>query len=298
MCRMKVQCPTNDDGTPMTNRQRRMNKFVARLCELLSQLRTEDRHRTNGNCISDEAARQRQQLWQNITNDAVEDQPYGQWLTEGKWHLTELPETRTVENVANIEKKESRIPTKKLRRKGEKLAKDKMHEDMRNGGVAARKAVKGALGAKKEYVQPTHTIQVEGGVTSNPSEVHKAFAEEWPKKVFRLHMQKLEWEEFKKTYGQCIPQAPYKQGGINGEDLLKVVQGMGRTVPGLDGWRIHELKALGLDVWTQRARIVKVQLKTGKVLASYKQVNTPMMPKSKGTEKITDHRGLAIFSIL
>ena len=161
-----------------------------------------------------------------------------------------------------------------------------MQEAMRSGGVAAHKAAKGALGAKKEYVQPTHTVQTEDGVTSNPGEVHQAFAEEWSRKVFRLQRQKPDWEEFKKMYGQDIPQVPYRQGDIDGEDMLKVVQAMGKTVPGLDGWRIHELKALGLDAWTQRARIVKVQFQTGKVPASYKQVSTPMMPKTKGTDKL------------
>ena len=61
---------------------------------------------------------------------------------------------------------------------------------------------------------------------------------------------------------------------------------------------IHELKLLGVEAWTQRARIVEVQLKVGKAPESYKQVSTLMMPKTKGNEKIMDHRGLAIFSIL
>ena len=80
--------------------------------------------------------------------------------------------------------------------------------------------------------------------------------------------------------------------------MYKIVQRMGKTVPGLDGWRIHELKLLGREAWKQRARIVEVQLTVGKVPANCKQASTPMMAKSKGTEIIMDHRGLAIFSIL
>ena len=91
---------------------------------------------------------------------------------------------------------------------------------------------------------------------------------------------------------------PYTQGCITGEEMLKVVQGMGKTVPGPDGWRIHELKLLGLTAWKQRARIVAVQMMEGKVPASYTQVSTPMMAKSRGTEVIMDHRGLSIFTIL
>ena len=128
--------------------------------------------------------------------------------------------------------------------------------------------------------------------------MHKAFNEEWAKKVFKLQRKKPEWKKFQEEYGEYIPKVPYAHGTINGEDMYKTVQKIGKTVPGLDGWRIHELKALGLEAWQQRARIVEVQLKTGKVPASYKQVSTPMMPKAKGTEVIMEHRGLAIFSIL
>ena len=99
-------------------------------------------------------------------------------------------------------------------------------------------------------------------------------------------------ENIQEEYGEYIPQVPYTHGTINGEDMYKTVQQIGKTVPGLDGWRIHELKALGLEAWQQRARIVEVQIQEGKVPSSYKQVSTPMMPKTKGTETIMDHRGL------
>ena len=114
-----------------------------------------------------------------------------------------------------------------------------MNEDMRSGGAAAHKAVKGA-----------------SGVSSDPKQVHEAFTEEWSEKVFRLQRQKPDWKEFQKEYDQYVPRVPYTQGTINGEDMFKTVQGMGKTVPVLDGWRIHELKALGLEAWIHRARIV------------------------------------------
>ena len=177
-------------------------------------------------------------------------------------------------------------------------AKDKMQEDMRNGGAAAHKAVKGALGAKKEYVQPTHTIKTEEGMNSDPNKVHQAFKKEWAEKVFKLQREKPDWGKFQEEYGAYIPQVPDTHGTISGEEMHKTVQKIGKTVPGLDGWRIHELKALGVEAWQQRAKIVEVQLEVGKVPASYKQVSTPMMPKAKGTETIMEHRGLAIFSIL
>ena len=136
------------------------------------------------------------------------------------------------------------------------------------------------------------------GINSDPNQVHKTFTEEWDEKVFQLQREKQDWNRFQAEYGDYIPRVPYTHGTIDGNDLFKIVQQMGKTVPGLDGWRIHELKALGVEAWHQRARIVEIQLKEGKVPASYKQVSTPMMPKAKGTEIIMEHRGLAIFPIL
>ena len=73
---------------------------------------------------------------------------------------------------------------------------------------------------------------------------------------------------------------------------------MGKSTHGLDGWRVAELKVLGLAAWGQRARIIKVQLSAGRVPASFRQVTTPMLPKIRATEEIMEHRGLAVFSVL
>ena len=70
---------------------------------------------------------------------------------------------------------------------------------MRNGGATAHKAIKSALGAKKEYVQPTHTIQTEEGINSDPNQAHQAFKKEWAKKVFRLQREKPDWKKSKKN---------------------------------------------------------------------------------------------------
>ena len=91
---------------------------------------------------------------------------------------------------------------------------------------------------------------------------------------------------------------PYEEGIPEGEDLYATVQHMRNSTQGFDGWRVVELKLLGLAAWQQRARALKVQLETGKAPASYKQVTTPMLPKVKATEKIMEHRGLAVFSVL
>ena len=150
-CR-KVQCPANTEGNPTTDRQRRMCKFAARLRELHNQLVTNDKYKLEGRNVSDNVEKQRQQLWQNITKEAVDDLPYAQWLEEGKWKNTGLPQTKTVGTMAQVANKRAQETEKKKTTRRE----ERKGRDMRNGGAAAHKAVKSALGAKKEYVQPTH----------------------------------------------------------------------------------------------------------------------------------------------
>ena len=198
MCEKKVQSPTNKEGDPTTNRSRRMTKLAARLRELHNQLNTNDKYIAEGRTVSDMAEKQRQQLWTNISKEAVEELPYVQWLKEGKWKGTEMPPTNTVEKMAQVAKRRVEETEKENDQARRKIAKERMQEDMRSGGATAHKAVKSAVGAKKEFVQPTHTIKMEQGINSEPSQVHKAFNEEWAKKVFKLQRRKPEWEKSKK----------------------------------------------------------------------------------------------------
>ena len=124
-------------------------------------------------------------------------------------------------------------------------------------------------------------MQTAAGLASDPQRVQKVFADGWPEQVFNLQGQKPNWEAFQQVYGQYVPRAEYRQGNITGEEMFKIVHYMGNTVPGLDGWRIHELKLLGFAAWTQRERVVAVQCLEGKVPASYKQVSPPIMPNKR-----------------
>ena len=81
----KIQGPTNAEGSPTTNRQRRMHKLAARLKELNCQVSNEEEARKAGRCGSEAALKQMHQLWQNIKKDAVEEIPYAQFLEQGKW---------------------------------------------------------------------------------------------------------------------------------------------------------------------------------------------------------------------
>ena len=85
-----------------------MQKFVARLKELLCQIHTFNKRETEGKEVSDAELRQMLQLWHNTTKDAVEETPYAHWLEKGKWELTQLPTNETVEKLLKVAKKKSR----------------------------------------------------------------------------------------------------------------------------------------------------------------------------------------------
>ena len=71
--------------------------------------------------------------------------------------------------MAQIAKKRLQETEKEDEQARRQIAKERMQEDMRNGGATAHKAVKRALGAKKEFVQPTHTVNTKEGISSEPS---------------------------------------------------------------------------------------------------------------------------------
>lgn len=138
--------------------------------------------------------------------------------------------------MAQMAKKRAEETEKEDDQARRRIAKERMQEDMRNGGATAHKAVKSALGAKKEYVQPTHTIKTEEGINSDPNQVHKAFTEEWAKKVFHLQREKPDWNHFQAEYGEYIPRVHYTHGTINGDDMFKTVQKWERRSQGwMDG---------------------------------------------------------------
>ena len=87
--------------------------------ELHCQCGAEEKQTEEGKCISEAAMKQMQQLWQNITKDAVEEAPYERWLAEGKWGLTQIPPKSTVEKLLQIAKKRAE-ETDKEAEKGRK----------------------------------------------------------------------------------------------------------------------------------------------------------------------------------
>lgn len=96
-----------------------------------------------------------------------------------------------------------------------------------------------------------------------------------------------------------MPQAVYEDGSPEGKDLHRAVKAMKqKAVPGLDGWRVHELQMLPLSAWEVRARNIKIQEKTGEVPEAYSQVGTPMLPNIRKTKNKLEHRPLSIFSVL
>ena len=90
---------------------------------------------------------------------------------------------------------------------------------------------------------PTRTIVTEDGqLTSDRKLIHSEFKIPWSREVFCKDRPKQSWKEFKVKHGEYIPHKPYTDGLPTGEDLAKAAKKMGKTVPGMVGWRSHELK--------------------------------------------------------
>ena len=89
---------------------------------------------------------------------------------------------------------------------------EKFKEDVKRGTALANKAVKTAKGGKKEFVQPTHTVQTSEGITSMPKQIHEAFKKEWSGKALRLQRQNTQRNEFQDKYAEYMPQVPYNGG--------------------------------------------------------------------------------------
>lgn len=81
--------------------------------------------------------------------------------------------------------------------------------------------------------------------TRTPTRCAKLLQRNGPNKCSDCKDKSQNENTFQETYGEYIPQVPYTHGTINGEDMFKTVQQIRKTLPGLDGWRIRELKALG-----------------------------------------------------
>ena len=106
--------------TPTTNRQRRMQKSVARLKELQCQMQTFNRRETEGKEILEVELVQMLQLWRNTTKDAVEEEPYAPWLDEGKWELTRLPTSEKVDKLLQMAKKRAEETDKEAEKERKK----------------------------------------------------------------------------------------------------------------------------------------------------------------------------------
>ena len=62
-----------------------------------------------------------------------------------------------VEKMADMAAKQAAKETKQAEQTRQKIAKEKLQEDIEKGGALAYRAVSSAQRARKEYVQPTHS---------------------------------------------------------------------------------------------------------------------------------------------
>lgn len=87
-----VQAETDDICSVTTCRQRKLNHFAARVSELRGQTFKEAKCQEQSKFFSNQAAAQRDRLWNNIVATVIEAEPCAQLLVEGRGESTPMPE--------------------------------------------------------------------------------------------------------------------------------------------------------------------------------------------------------------
>ena len=104
--------------------------------------------------MSNQAAAQRDQLWANITRTAIEVEPYGQWLQQGRWEDTMTPSLEVAAKMAEVADKRAKQKAQTIEAARKKRAKEKLQENLKKGGALVHRAIKSAMGAKKRMCSP------------------------------------------------------------------------------------------------------------------------------------------------
>ena len=119
--------------------------------------------------------------------------------------------------------------------------------------------------------------------------------------IFSMHQgSPPDWDAFVNTYGQYFHPSTRAPTDLPAAESLqrRAQKAAELTAAGSDGWKPFELKALPLEAWAQRRRVLGLAAERGRYPSSYYEVNTLGLPKKdKGTAPL-DHRMLAIFSAL
>ena len=119
--------------------------------------------------------------------------------------------------------------------------------------------------------------------------------------IFSMHQHAPpDWEAFVNTYGHHFRPSTQAPTDLPAAEALhkRAQKAAELNAAGSDGWKPFELKALPIEAWVHRRRVLGLAADLGRYASSYYEVNTPGLPKKdKGTAPL-DHRMLAIFSAL
>ena len=106
----------------------------------------------------------------------------------------------------------------------------------------------------------------DGSLTANAAEVHELLLKHWMP-IFRMYESQEEPDvnAFLNHFGQfCKPMEEFVVPKLTGQRILEVLRKMkNSSCPGLDGWRVAELRALPLQLLDLLADIFNVIEETG-----------------------------------
>eukprot|EP00973_Karenia_brevis_P079296 11003709-Karenia_brevis.AAC.1 len=135
----------------------------------------------------------------------------------------------------------------------------------------------------------------DGSYTGNSSEMDKLLLDAWLPIFCKWNqMKEPDWNAFEERFTQHIVEHPLNVSRINGMELQQVLQRMSGS-PGLDGWRVSELKALPIFFLNLLADFLDTVERTGQWPKALLVAGTSLIDKGLGP-KPADLRPITVMS--
>eukprot|EP00973_Karenia_brevis_P076254 10589747-Karenia_brevis.AAC.1 len=138
-------------------------------------------------------------------------------------------------------------------------------------------------------------VASDGRLTANLEEMDKMVRDAWLP-IFQKFANREEpsWQQFRDKYDRHIKACPMEVTEITGEELQRIVTHMSGS-PGMDGWRISELKALPLSILNGLADMFNLIERTGRWPTSLERAVVSLIPKGQGYQPL-DLRPISVMS--
>ena len=198
------------------------------------------------------------------------------------WSCTSVPEVAQLDNLVQLLRAEVQALQKAARPQREKAWREKIVEDWSQSGAATYQWCKGDFDHKADMVE-----RKDGSLTADPVEMDSLMHDAWMP-VFQMYASKDQpsWEDFETRFGQHFA-AKHEMhlNDLNGEKLLQVLRRLrSKSAPGMDSWKVDELKKLPVVLLDRSACMFNVIEETGLWPHSLTKGLVSLLSKGEGSK--------------